>query len=310
MPGGILACVLLQWERHDAIVVEYFGLNWKPETIALRSNLADQHTTKRSLRVNYRHILTERRGRVAIVTLNRPERLNALNMLLIGELYDAFERFNKDADVGVIILTGAGRAFCAGLDVQDWKEPEAPANGEPISYRNQRRWLELMRNSKPVVVAVNGLAVGGGLTLILSCDIRIASERAQFEERHVRVGLMPDMGSSRLLVQTVGLAQAMRLTLTARRIDAPEAERIGLVTEVVPHEQLMSAAVALAEEIAAHPTSSLLATKQLIWDNMCEQDSDKVVYREAEVEERLMKGPDFQEATRAFIEKRRPRFNT
>lgn len=257
--------------------------------------------------MSYQFILTERRGRVAIVTLNRPERLNALSMPLIHELYDAFEAFNRDEDIGVIVLTGEGRAFCAGLDVQDWQHPEPPATGEPASYRSQLRWLEMMRRSKPVVVAVNGLAVGGGITLILSCDIRIASERAQFEERHVHVGLMPDMGSSRLLVQIVGLAHALRLQLTGRRIDAHEAERIGLVTEVVPHEQLLDAAIAIAGEIAAHPTSSLLATKQLVWDNMCEPDGEKVLWREAQVEERLMKGPAFAEATRAFLEKRSPR---
>ncbi|MBK6289193.1 MAG: enoyl-CoA hydratase/isomerase family protein [Gammaproteobacteria bacterium] len=261
-------------------------------------------------RMNYQYILTERRGRIGIVKFNRPERLNALSMPLLEEFYDAIERLNEDPAIGVIILTGEGRAFCAGLDVQDWQDPEPGDDGEPTSYRSQLRWLEMMRRSKPVVVAVNGLAVGGGLTVILSCDIRIASERAQFEERHVRVGLMPDMGSSRLLVQTVGLAHALRLQLTARRIDAHEAERIGLVTEVVAHDQLMDTAVALAEEIAAHPNSSLLATKQLVWDNMCETDSEKVLWREAEVEERLMKGPDFKEATRAFIEKRKPRFNT
>jgi len=259
--------------------------------------------------MSYQTILTEQRGRVAIVTLNRPERLNALSMQLVHELYDAFERCNQDSSVGAIVLTGQGRAFCAGLDVQDWENPESPPNGEPMNYRSQLRWLEMMRESKPVVVAVNGLAVGGGVTLILSCDIRIASERAQFEERHVRMGLMPDMGSSRLLVQTVGLAQALRLQLTARRIDAREAERIGLVTDVVAHEQLLDAAIAIATEVAAHPVSSLLATKQLVWDNMCESDGNKVVWREAEVEERLMKGPDFAEATRAFIEKRAPRFN-
>lgn len=260
--------------------------------------------------MSYRFILTEQHGRVAVVRLNRPERLNALSMPMVHELYDAFDRFNEDNGVGVIILTGEGRAFCAGLDVQEWQNPEPTAKGEPVSYRSQLRWLEMMRRSKPVVVAVNGLAVGGGITLILSCDIRIASDRAQFEERHVRVGLMPDMGSSRLLVQTVGLAHALRLQLTGRRIDAREAERIGLVTEVVPGEELMEAAVRTAEEIAAHPTSSLLATKQLVWDNMCEPDGERVVWREAETEERLMKGPDFAEATRAFIEKRPPRFNT
>jgi 2-(1,2-epoxy-1,2-dihydrophenyl)acetyl-CoA isomerase len=262
--------------------------------------------------MDYQQILTDRRRRVGIITLNRPERLNAITLQLMDELYDTFDVFNRDPGISVIVLTGAGRAFCAGLDVQDWENPE-PAQGEghePMNYRSQLRWLHLMRNSKPVVVAVNGLAVGGGITIFLSCDIRIASEQARFQEMHVRVGLMPDMGSSRLLVQTVGFAHAMRLILTARRIDAQEAERIGLVTQVVPHDQLMDAAMAIAEEIAAHPTSSLLASKQLLWDNMVEADGDKVVYRETEVEERLMRGPDFQEATRAFIEKRAPRFNT
>jgi len=259
----------------------------------------------------YDQILTERRGRVGIVRLNRPQRLNALTMQLVTELYDAFDAFNRDEGVGVIVLTGEGRAFCAGLDVQDWKNPEPAqeAGQEPMNYRSQLRWLEIMRNSKPVVVAVNGLAVGGGVTMILSCDIRIASDRAQFQDPHVRVGLMPDMGSSRLLVQTVGLSHAVRLILTARRIDAQEAERIGLVTQVVPHAELLDAAMVLAEEIAAHPTSSLLASKKLVWDNMCESDGASVVYRETEVEERLMRGPDFKEATLAFLEKRPPRFN-
>ncbi|MFN8626134.1 MAG: enoyl-CoA hydratase/isomerase family protein [Candidatus Binatia bacterium] len=261
--------------------------------------------------MTYEQILTERRGRVGIVKLNRPERLNAITMQLIAELYDAFDVFNRDNSIGAIVLTGEGRAFCAGLDVQDWNNPEpAPGGGgEPATYRSQLRWLELMRNSKPVVVAVNGLAVGGGITMILSCDIRIASEQAQFQDRHVRMGLMPDMGSSRLWVQTVGLSHAMRLILTARRIDAREAERIGLVTEVVPHDRLMDAVLALAEEIAAHPTSSLLASKRLVWDNMCEADTSKVLYGEAEAEDRLMRGPDFKEATLAFIERRAPRFN-
>ena len=251
-------------------------------------------------------VLTERRGRVGVVTLNRPERLNALSLPLVHELYEAIEGFDADPEVGAIVLTGAGRAFCAGLDVQDWQGPEPSDPGEPPSYRSQRRWLELMRRSKPVVVAVNGLAVGGGLTLVLSCDLRIASERAQFEERHARIGLAPDMGSSRLLVQTVGLAHALRLQLTARRIDAREAERIGLVTEVVPHAELMNVAIALADEVAAHPASSLRAIKQLVWDNMCEADGDTVLWREADVEGRLMQGPDFAEAARAFAGKRRP----
>lgn len=254
--------------------------------------------------MSYRTLLVEQRSRVAIITLNRPERLNALSMELLHELYDAFEHCNASTEVGAIVLTGQGRAFCAGLDVQDWEASDSDPGGEPASYRSQLRWLHTMRDSKPVIAAVNGLAVGGGLTLILSCDLRIASEKAQFEERHVRMGLAPDMGSSRLLAQTVGLAHALRLQLTARRIDAREALRIGLVTDVVADEQLLDAAVALGAEIATHPPSSLLACKQLVWANLCETNGDTVVWREAEVEERLMQGPDFAEATRAFLEKR------
>lgn len=259
--------------------------------------------------MTYEQIITEQRGRVGIIRLNRPERLNALTMQLIKELYDAFDSFNRNPGIGAIILTGEGRAFCAGLDMQDWEAPASQEGQEPASYQSQLRWMRIMRESKPVVVAVNGLAVGGGVTMILSSDIRIASDRAQFQERHVPMGLAPDMGSSRLWVQIVGLSHTMRLILTARRFDAKEAERIGLVTEVVPHDQLMDTAIALAQEIAGHPTSSLLAAKQLIWDNMCEVDGDKVLYSEAELEQRLMAGPDFHEATRAFIEKRPPRFN-
>lgn len=256
----------------------------------------------------HEQISVERRGRVGIIQLNRPERLNAITMQLVGELYAAFDEFNADPGIGAIVLTGAGRAFCAGLDVQDWEsvgpQPTAPA----ADGGAQLRWIRIMRESKPIVVAVNGLAVGGGLTMILSCDIRIASDQAQFQERHVRMGLAPDMGSSRLLAQIVGLSHALRLQLTARRIDAREAERIGLVTEVVPHAQLMDAALVLAEEIAAHPPSSLRACKQLVWDNMCETNGDRVLQRECEVEERLIHGPDFREATLAFLEKRPPRF--
>lgn len=260
--------------------------------------------------MDYEQIIAERHGRVGVVRLNRPERLNALTLQLVDELYDALERFNGDPEVGAIVLTGQGRAFCAGLDIEAWEGQVPAQQQEPASYRSQLRWMRIMRDSKPVVVAINGLAVGGGVTMTLSCDVRIASDRAQFQERHVALGLAPDMGSSRLWVQVVGLSHAMRLMLTARRFDAQEAARIGLVTEVVPHDRLMEAALALAAEIACHPASSLRAAKQLVWDHMCESDGDRVLFAEAKVEDDLMEGPDFQEATRAFMEKRPPRFST
>jgi enoyl-CoA hydratase/carnithine racemase len=262
----------------------------------------------------YEQIIAEKRGRVGIVRLNRPDRLNAFNRQLSKELFKSVEAYNQDPDVGAIVLTGEGRAFSSGMDVREGEETGQGSEGgeKPDAASGQidpeKFWPSLARRSKPVVAAINGLAMGGGATITLSCDVRIASDRAQFQERHPRMGLVPDMGSSRLWVQVLGLGTALELILTARRIDAQEAERIGLVSRVVPHDQLMDAAVAIAQEITANPTSALLAAKQLVWANMCEADSNEIIRREREVEQRLLKGPAFREAALAFLEKREPRF--
>jgi len=261
----------------------------------------------------YEQIIAEKHGRVGIIRLNRPDRLNAFNKQMSRELLEAVEAYNQDPDIGAIILTGEGRAFSTGMDVRAG-QGETRALGERLPgtsrpFDPEKNWAHLAQRSKPIVAAINGPAVGGGATITLSCDVRIASERAQFQERHVRLGLVPDMGSSRLWVQALGLGQALRLILTARMIDAWEAERIGLVSQVVPHDQLMDAALAVAEEIAANPTSALLAAKQLVWANMCEADSVEVIRRERELERQMMQGPAFREAAQAFLEKREPRFD-
>jgi enoyl-CoA hydratase len=261
----------------------------------------------------YEQIIAEKRGRVGIVRLNRPDRLNAFNKQMSRELLEAVEAYNQDPDIGAIILTGEGRAFCTGMDVRVGQGAiqglgERPP-GASRPFKPENNWAYLAQHSKPIVAAINGAAVGGGATTTLSCDVRIASERAQFQERHVRLGLAPDVGASRLWVQALGLGQALRLLLTARMIDAWEAERIGLVIQVVPHDQLMDAAMAIAEEIAANPTSALLAAKQLVWTNLCEADSVEVIRRERELTRRMMQGPAFKEAAQAFLEKREPRFD-
>ncbi len=254
--------------------------------------------------MTYQTILTEQRGRVAIVTLNRPERLNALSMQLVHELYDAFERYNQDSSVGAIVLTGQGRAFCAGLDVQDWENPESPPNGEPMNYRSQLRWIEMMRESKPVVVAVNGLAVGGGVTLILSCDIRIASDKAKFGQPEVGLGIIPGFGGTQRMARIVGTGHALELILTGKTIDGQYAADIGLVNRVVPAEHLMEEALSLAETIARQAQLAVRSSKQAVRRGI-QCDMDTAATYEALSFAICFDTEDQKDAMWAFVEKRK-----
>ncbi len=262
----------------------------------------------------YEQIITEKRGRVGIVRLNRPDRLNALGEQLMNELFEAIEVYNQDRGIGAIVLTGEGRAFSAGGDVGRWKEemdtPQAEEESKPSTLLDpETGWVSVARRSKPIIAAVNGIAVGAGVTMTLSCDARIASEQARFSLRFVRMGVVPELASSRLLVHLIGLGPALELILTARTIDAREAERIGLVNRVVPHDQLMEAAVALGEEVACNPTSALLLSKQLVWTNLFEPDLRQVIVRENDQFALAKTMPAFKEAVQAFMEKREPRFD-
>jgi 2-(1,2-epoxy-1,2-dihydrophenyl)acetyl-CoA isomerase len=167
----------------------------------------------------------------------------------------------------------------------------------------------VVRRGKPIIAAINGPAIGVGLTMPLSCDIRIASERATFSVRFVKVGLTPECGSSRNLPAVVGLGNALYMALTGRIVDAGEAKERGLVDRVVPHERLMDEAMALAEEIAANPGDAVWAAKRLLHENAAEADLRRVVTQEGHVLRQVRVLPDHAEAVRAFIEKREPRFN-
>ncbi len=167
----------------------------------------------------------------------------------------------------------------------------------------------VLRRGKPVIAAINGPAIGIGLTMPLACDIRIASQKATFSVRFVKVGLTPECGSSRNLPAVVGLANSLFLALTGRIIDAAEARERGLVDRVVPHEGLMEEAMALAEEIAANPGDAVWATKRLLHENAAEGDLRRVVTQEGFAIREMRRTPDHAEAVRAFVEKREPRFN-
>jgi 2-(1,2-epoxy-1,2-dihydrophenyl)acetyl-CoA isomerase len=252
-------------------------------------------------------ILTEQRGRVAIVTLNRPETLNAMHPVMLGELYDQVQEWNKDKSVGAVVVTGAGKGFCAGADVSGWaRGGDGGVQGRAVSYED---WIEIVANAKPVIAAINGAAVGWGLTMALICDVRIASDKARLSARFLRAGVTPELGSSQMLPRIIGWGHAMELMLTARLVPADDALKIGLVTHVVPHEQLIEEAVKLGEEMAFNPTEGLYAVKRLMWANMRDARLDETRQRESAEFQAAMKRPTFKEANQAFMEKRAPDFH-
>jgi enoyl-CoA hydratase/carnithine racemase len=230
------------------------------------------------------------------------------------EFIDAVDRAAADRQVGVLVVTGAGRAFCAGADISHWSEEMGDTGqrgqGTQMLQRDGSPEVPIaLRRGKPIIAAINGPAIGIGLTMPLACDIRIASEQARFSARFVKVGLTPECGSTRYLPAVAGLDNALYLALTARIIDAAEAKERGLVERVVPPDQLMDEAMALAEEIAANPVDVVWAAKRLIHENAVEGDLRRVVTQEGYSIHETRGLPDHAEAVRAFMEKREPRFN-
>ena len=261
--------------------------------------------------MSHEMILTETNGRVGIVTFNRPDRLNAMHDTMMREMRDQIEAWNSDPAIGAVVLTGAGRAFCAGADISGWNQNiEQREAGEQAERRGQQEsWVLFCQRSKPIVCAINGPSIGAGLTIALPCDIRIASDQARLSMRFVRVGVTPELASTHILPHIVGLGQAMELMLSGKIISGEEAARIGLVNRVVPHDKLMEEAVATAQDIAFNPTESLLIIKKLTWQNLDEGDIMTLHQREGVEFAAAMERPAFKEAVRAFLEKRQPDFH-
>jgi 2-(1,2-epoxy-1,2-dihydrophenyl)acetyl-CoA isomerase len=262
----------------------------------------------------YEQILYERRGPVAIITLNRPQKLNAWTRSMEPEFIDAVNRTAADPQLAALVVTGAGRAFCAGGDISGWSgELEArggAAERSTLVYQEGSPEVPIaLSRGKPVIAAINGPAIGVGLTMSLACDIRIASERATFSARFVKVGLTPECGSTRYLPLVAGLSNALYLALTGRIVEAEEAHERRLVDRIVPHETLMDEALSLAEEIAGNPTEAVWAAKRLLHENAVEGNLRRVVTQEVQMIREMRSLPDFAEAVRAFAEKRPPRFH-
>ncbi|MBI2766300.1 MAG: enoyl-CoA hydratase/isomerase family protein [Chloroflexi bacterium] len=267
---------------------------------------------------DFEQLLYSQEGRVVTITLNRPERLNAWTGTLENEFITAIRQASDDDSVGCIVVTGAGRGFCAGADIGGWAAVQSGAVKRP--ERPPALWTQTAREAspnvpltlaeaKPVIAAINGPAVGIGLTMALACDLRIASDRARFSARFVRVGLLPECGSSHNLPEVAGIQVAMELALTGRIIDASDPLAAKLVSRIVPHEDLMPTVYALANEIASGPNDPVWLTKRVLRRNSAEQNMHAVVATETQLFAQVKDKPAHVEAVRAFGEKREPRFH-
>lgn len=261
------------------------------------------------MEIQYESILWQQEGSIGLITLNRPETFNALGREINHDLWDLVGRIKDSSDLQVLILTGAGKAFSAGGDMQAFLnqiETNQKTGGALPLFVNAlaRRFLDI---EIPIIAAMNGPAVGGGLTLSLTCDLRIASENAKFGAVFTRAGLSPEYGSSFLLSRIVGLTKASEWILTARMIDAPEALASGLVSEVTPPEQLMDRARALAEQIAALPPLATRVAKRTLRHGLDATLAQALDYEEM-VFTYCQGSQDHYEAVQAFIEKRPAKF--
>lgn len=255
--------------------------------------------------MSYENILVTTQGRVGLVTLNRPKALNALNDALMDELGAALRAFDANDGIGAIVVTGSEKAFAAGADIgamKDWSYMDV-FKADYIT----RNWEELKRIRKPVIAAVAGYALGGGCELVMMCDIVIAADNARFGQPEIKLGIIPGAGGTQRLPRAVGKAKAMDLVLTARMMDAQEAERAGMVSRVVPAEKLLEEALAAGAAIAQFSLPAVMMAKEAV------QRAYEVPLAEGLLFERrlfhsLFASADQKEGMSAFLEKRPPRF--
>ena len=253
----------------------------------------------------YENIIVETRGRVGLITLDRPKALNALNDALMNELGEALAAFDADEAIGAIVITGSDKAFAAGADIAAMKD---------LGYRDvymgqyiTRNWERMKSVRKPVIAAVAGYALGGGCELAMMCDIIFAAESARFGQPEIKLGIIPGAGGTQRLPRAVGKAKAMDLVLTGRMMDAAEAEHSGLVSRVVPAERLMDEALAAAERIAEFSLPSVMMAKESI-NRAYEAPLAEGILLERREFHALFATEDQKEGMAAFIEKRKPNF--
>jgi len=260
--------------------------------------------------MDYHSIIYKKEQAVATIILNRPRALNALNAEMIDELLHAVGQAGEDPEVKVLLLTGAGRAFCFGADISEFRQAhEQPGQGSTwnMLLKSQNIIRLLTGMPKPTIAALNGFATGLGLDLAMACDLRMAAERAKLGETFVSMGLVPDGGGTFLLPRLVGLAKAAEMIFTGKAIEASEAERIGLINRVVPTQDLIKSAQELADKLARGPSLAIGLAKEAIWRNLS-QNLDSALNFEAQSQKACLDSEDHREAVKAFLEKRDPHF--
>jgi enoyl-CoA hydratase/carnithine racemase len=257
--------------------------------------------------MDYKTITFDLASRIATVTLNRPNRLNAINEDMRADFSRLFTELQTNDQIGVLIITGAGRAFSAGGDIEYFERDWNTAKFRLENHRLTQFFDELELVEKPVLVAINGPCTGAGLQITLSCDIRIASDQAQFGFRENNIGLIPGAGGCSRLVKLIGYGKAKELIFTGDMISASEAERIGLVNRVVPHDELLSHTRTLAEHLLTRAPEALGLAKRILWHSVT-SDFQTGRLLEALAQSVLVKTDDHKEGVRAFRDKRKPKF--
>jgi enoyl-CoA hydratase len=256
--------------------------------------------------MNENKILSVTENGVCTVTINNPESLNALNSIVIKELGKVFDDIAQDNDIKVVIITGAGRAFVAGADISEMSAMN-PAQAKEFGFKGSSLFRKIEKFPIPVIAAVNGFALGGGCELAISCDIRVASEKAKFGQPEVSLGIIPGFSGTVRLQKIVGIAVAKELIFTGRIVDSEEASRIGLVNFVVPAEELMTKANEIASKIAANAPQAVRLAKESI-NLSSETDTDSGVGIESNMFGLCFSTEDQKEGMEAFLAKRKPDF--
>ena len=260
--------------------------------------------------MQYENLIIKESNHVATITLNRPEKLNAFIGHMRRDLAEALEHAGSDRSIRVVVITGAGRAFCAGGDIAFMAELMQRGDSEEFAriLGAGRRVITAIRQmTKPVVAAVNGPAAGAGCNLAFACDLRIASTTASFSESFLKIGMHPDWGGSYFLPRLVSTAKACEMFFLGEKLGADEALRLGIVNQVVPPEQLEEATLNLVERLCAAPPLALAAAKQAIYASEASSLEEMLRY-ETEVQLRCFHSEDCHEGIRAFLEKREPKF--
>lgn len=263
--------------------------------------------------MDFKYILFDSRDHIARITLNSPDTLNGYHEAMLAEISAAIQTAREDEEVRVVILTGAGKAFCSGGDVSGSKESRSRFHRRQMGYLVEMREgmhqlvLSLTRFDKPLIAAINGAAVAGGLTLALCCDMRIASDRARLGDTAVRFGLLPDEGGAYLFPRLMGLDRALKMSMLGEVYDAQTALQFGLVTEVVPHEELYPRVDELAARLAEGPPLAIRLAKRMMYK---QQDMNLVNALEDAALSVMITNPseDAREGVRAFLKKRKAEF--